>query len=352
MLEHEHGIEIVEAVRGEWSLPAVGFMAFGPAEVGRAVVRGTRRAGGPVAATADDLWHLGSIGKSMTSAALAALVGAGALSWDVEVGRALPELADAPLAPATLRDLLAHRSGIRTDPPVRLLLRYLALGGDAARVSERMLARAAGERPAFEPGSDFLYSNLGYGLAAAIAARTTGIAYLDLLRAHVLGPAELRTATIGVPPQDGTAPFEHRLRRRGGRWVPVAQGRRAVDDLPALAPSGCVSATLADIAAYGAWHLRIARGAQPDAAHVAITHQPVGPPPEPEHGWRYGLGWFVVPARGGPVLLHAGSTGGSFAILALAPDRARGVALVANGFRPEWGHPDDSMARRLLALLA
>jgi CubicO group peptidase (beta-lactamase class C family) len=57
----------------------------------RVWVAGERAIGTGIAAQESDLWHLGSIGKSMTSSLVARLVDGGAVRWDETVGDILGE---------------------------------------------------------------------------------------------------------------------------------------------------------------------------------------------------------------------------------------------------------------------
>jgi CubicO group peptidase (beta-lactamase class C family) len=61
---------------------------------------------------------LGSNGKAMTATMVARLVERGVLSWDAPLSQTLPELAtdmQAAYREVTLRDLLAHQSGMQPD---------------------------------------------------------------------------------------------------------------------------------------------------------------------------------------------------------------------------------------------
>ena len=76
---------------------------------------GVRKTGADAAATADDLWHLGSDTKAMTAVVIAKLVEQGKLTWDTTIEAVLPK----PVANArpafggiTLLQLLSHRAGL------------------------------------------------------------------------------------------------------------------------------------------------------------------------------------------------------------------------------------------------
>src|SRR5258708_4513099 len=87
----------------------------------RVWVSGERALGSGFAIEEGDLWHLGSITKSMTATLVARLVESGAVHWEDTVGEllrtALPDGADAYQA-ASFRHLLCHRSGLPKDIPL------------------------------------------------------------------------------------------------------------------------------------------------------------------------------------------------------------------------------------------
>src|SRR5690606_13360055 len=76
-------------------------------------VAGVRRAGDEAPATLDDLWHLGSNTKAMTSALYARLVEQGRARWGATVPELFPDLTiDPSWTTITVEQLMAHRSGL------------------------------------------------------------------------------------------------------------------------------------------------------------------------------------------------------------------------------------------------
>jgi len=333
--------------------PGAAACVFSSSAISVETVHGCRDSRNPAPVEAGDLWHFGSAGKPMTASMITALAATGAIRLDDRLDAAVPEAANTAFAGVTLRELLAHRSGLPTNPSQLRMILYIALGGDAARASARMVESALKRAPAFAPGTDFLYSNVGYGFAGLIASRRTGLSFEDLIRHHVTTPLSLRSLNFGLPPQDGTAPREHMARLRGKGWKRVTHGVRVVDDIPVLRPSGCLHGTVPDLAAFGQAHLRAATGlGERGAEHLSMTHAPCGPPPEEGKRWRYGLGWLSdETAEAGPRLWHAGSTGGCFALLLLLPRENLGIALTANAFDPDWAMPESSMMARITSAL-
>ena len=148
--------------------------------------------------------------KSFGAAAIAAMVDDGLVSFDDPVVRHLPwfELAEPErAAKITLRDLLAHRSGIPEDY-------YPAL----EVIGARAVAERARRLENFAPYGEYRYSNLGYGLLSLVVEAATGGgepwgAWLDDRLLSPLGMGSTHPSPYGVwaprfvaPTFLGTAP--------------------------------------------------------------------------------------------------------------------------------------------------
>ncbi len=103
--------------------------------------------------------------------------------------------------PYTLRQLLRHTAGLAnyTD-----LTEYQAAveGGDPPWSVEEMLARVDAERPPFEAGTMWKYSNLGYFYVRRIIEETTGQDIGRALNDLVLRPLNLDEVWLATGPDD------------------------------------------------------------------------------------------------------------------------------------------------------
>ena len=278
---------------------------------------GVRRRGRHDAVTTADRFHIGSNVKAMTSTMIATLVEEGALAWDTRPVDVFPELA-AAMDPAyqdiTLAQLLSHRAGI--EP----LLDFAQVPPIPGTPSEQRYAGTAlllGLPPA-GPVGEFLYSNGGYGVAAAMAERVTGQSWEQLMTARLLAP-------LGMTPVFGWPAAGHLPQPWGhlpGSFTPVNPD--AAPDMPdAIDPAGEMALSLADYAKFAQLHLRGLRGhpALVSAGAFATLHRPTG---------AYALGWGEVDLGGEPTATHDGSTGTFYATVLLQPGRDLAVIVVAN----------------------
>ncbi len=127
------------------------------------------------------IYDLASLTKPLaTVTALALLVQEGRCRLHDRVDQALPELQQAPVGSATLRDLLTHSSGLpgwrgfyeRLSPNAASLPSSPQARRD---VGHRLLNLIAHESRLYEPGTRSLYSDLGFMVLGAIVERVSGM---------------------------------------------------------------------------------------------------------------------------------------------------------------------------------
>jgi CubicO group peptidase (beta-lactamase class C family) len=286
-------------------------------------VDGERATGTGIAVEDTDLWHLGSISKSMTALLAARLVESGAIGWDETVGDVLqaaaPDMHEA-YRPATLRQLLWHRSGLPMNIPAEQYYRFSHDVADA-REDRRTYARyALAMAPIRDIGTTFKYSNCGYVVAAAMLETRLDRSWQSLLRTCVFAPLELSTAGLGAPGRVGAIdqPVGHDRGSDGKslRAYPVGAG---VNDIaPVLGPAGRVHMSLPDLVHYLIAHCRRTDVLQ--QAAWAVLHDP---PP----GGDYAMGWYV---REDGTLWHSGSNGFWYAEAQFNPSTGIVAAAVSN----------------------
>ena len=131
-------------------------------------------------------FHVASISKQFTAAAIVLLAQEGKLSLDDEIHKYLPELA-AFGAPITIRQLLHHTSGLLDQWELLQLAGYrysldLITDQDVMSLVDRQ------RELNFPPGSRFLYSNTGYTLLGQIVQRVSGQSLREFTTSRILKP--------------------------------------------------------------------------------------------------------------------------------------------------------------------
>lgn len=133
-----------------------------------------------------------SMSKTITAAAVLQLAGANRVGLDSPAVRYLDSIPYG--SEITVRELLAHTSGIPNPIP----LRWVHPATRHATFDERTaLANVLREHPhlSHQPGTKYAYSNIGYWLLGRIVERASGEPFASYVSMHVLRP-------LGVTPQD------------------------------------------------------------------------------------------------------------------------------------------------------
>jgi D-alanyl-D-alanine carboxypeptidase len=185
---------------------------------------------------------IGSITKTIVAAQVMRLVEAGTLDLDDPAADHLPKKIEFDTNGATVRDLLAMRSGI----PNYVDALWDSLSIDTAhrwRVNEMLALVPAGRSPA---GKEIDYSDTNYLLLGPVLEKAYHRPLAQILRSGVLGgpgltrmvyqPTERPTAPMAAP---GGAPLP---RGRGGGYLPSLAGATAARAAGGIASD---SATLA-----------------------------------------------------------------------------------------------------------
>lgn len=233
---------------------------------------------------------VGSITKALTATLAMMLVADGDIELDGPVGEQIPELRGTELGMSlTLRQLLSHTSGLPSDLGEHIAHRRELLDGlDAAAL-------------VCDPGTEFSYSNIGYGLVGCLVEQVTGMPWHEAVDSIVLRPLGIDAAFVGHP---GPAPTV-----TGHTVLPDAQVRPVEQVLPpVLAPVGGLALSAQDLVAFGRSHLGkpgLLDVFTAGEMHAAVAVEPFGL----AHGWALGLARFT--GDGADWLGHDGTADGT-----------------------------------------
>jgi CubicO group peptidase (beta-lactamase class C family) len=135
----------------------------------------------------DTKFNLGSMNKMFTAVAIAQLVEAGKLSFDDPVNKFLgPDwIAPEHASNITVAHLLSHTSGLGSH----FTDEFWKSSRDLYRKLDDFKPLIVNQTPAFEPGTNWQYSNSGFLLLGAIVEKVSGENYDDYVAAHILKPA-------------------------------------------------------------------------------------------------------------------------------------------------------------------
>lgn len=274
-----------------------------------------------VPAEAGTIGRTGSISKTFTAVLMLQLAERGIIDLDEPVENHLPEirgLSDPPpdAQPITFRMLASHIAGLVREPELEG-----AAAGSIYRWEAKVLQSISHTGFRTEPGTEYAYSNIGYGILGLALSRAAGQPFTELMEELVFGPLGLESTTFILDSPDllrrmsvgytrdrdtGEVSAERATREHFGRGYKV--------------PNGGVYSTVGDMAAFAAAML----GESPVRILSEESRRQLLAPQDPAEG--YGLGLQLYEVDHYPVAGHGGSVAGYNAQLVFDPETKLGVA--------------------------
>jgi CubicO group peptidase (beta-lactamase class C family) len=263
----------------------------------------------------DTKFNLGSMNKMFTATAIMRLVEKGKLSLDDPIGKYMDEswLPRSVTDKITIRHLLTHSSGLGSyfnDA-------YMKSSRDLFRKLDDYKPLIRDDRPAFEPGTRFQYSNTGMFLLGVVIEKVTGEDYFEHIRKAVYGPAGMTNSdcyemdypvenlAIGYSP-DWKSPYgwQNNLYKHVIKGGPAGGGFSTVKDLHrfALALLSGQLVSKESLAAMWTDHLKA----------------------------DYGYGFTIAESAAGKVVGHGGGFPGINSRLDIYVDKGYIVAVMSN----------------------
>ncbi|HKV12105.1 MAG TPA: serine hydrolase domain-containing protein [Thermoanaerobaculia bacterium] len=313
--------EVARAELAETGTPgaAIAVIQGGRAIYGKGLGVANIETGAPVTPTT--LFHIGSLTKLMTAAAIVSEAEAGRLKLDQPVGDLVPGLAP-KLARLTLHQLLSQTSGLKETPGEDGLHGEEALGAWVRSLKDEDLL--------VPPGTAFSYSNNGYALAGLALEAETGKPYAEAMEKALFQP-------MGMP--------RTTLRPTVAMTFPLAMGHTAKDKQPPtvvrpladdtrLWPAGYAFTNLEDLARFVIALLNGGRvnGRQgmPPGVPAKLLASHVEIPTNVFVRGAYGYGLFLQDDRGLRRAEHGGELPGYGAEIRLFPEKRVGVIVLVN----------------------
>lgn len=283
---------------------------------------GTRQvARGPAGAKRFDgrtVFEIGSMSKVFTALILADMAGKGEVALDDPAEKYLPAGAKMPErggSKITLRDLATHTSGLPRLPD------NMPFGNPDdpyADYSEPLLLDfLAHYQLPRDIGSQWEYSNLGFGLLGYLLARAAHTDYPTLLAQRITGPLGLRDTVIALTPEQQArfAQGHDAFMRPASPWT-----------LPALAGAGAIRSTADDMLTFARAALEPASPIAAAMKRATAERRPMG-----ATGSEIGLAWIISkPGGGREILFHDGGTGGFRTAIVLDPAKRTAVVVLTN----------------------
>jgi CubicO group peptidase (beta-lactamase class C family) len=314
--------DILQPLLNQYQIPSIAAVVISNGQIVAQGAVGERKAGDTTSVMINDQYLLGSCTKAMTATIMGMLVQQGKLNWTSTMGDMFPEM-KAEMLPkyrdATILELLSHHAGLPSNNapsiPPGTTMEYWQNLNEPVMQQRYEYAKdylCQPDSPAVDalpaPGTTFMYSNVGYSIAAAVEEKVTGKSWEDLMTNMLFKPLGMTTAGFG-PMAEGVQvnqPWESEY--VSGQIMPVPPDFASNFFAPISYPAGSVHLSVLDWAKFITMHLEAENGGStllaPETAKVLHT-------PPFDIGSGYALGWFVQPDylwTDGTILTHGGDT--------------------------------------------
>lgn len=293
-----------------------------------------------VPVTATHRFRIASHSKTFTATAVLQLVERGQLRLDDTLGDHLPRLTASPVASVTMRELLAHASGITRDGD----------DGDFWQLARGFLDEAALLRLAADPAAAvlspserFKYSNIGYSLLGMVIEAVTGTSYAQHVRAAVIEPLDL----VSTTPELQAEHLEQHV--TGYSSLAYADRRIPIGHVTAAAMASATgfSSTADDLVRYAAAHFHGDTRLLSDHSKRLMQRREW----EAGDGSAYGLGFATAEVAGRRVFGHGGGYPGHITRTWFDPEARLAVSVLTNAIDgPALGYANAMLRLLQLAL--
>jgi CubicO group peptidase (beta-lactamase class C family) len=273
----------------------------------------------------DTTFKVGSLSKLFTAMEIMRLRDEGRIDLDAPIATYLPEFSMKsrfPNArPLTIRSILAHRSGLPRNG--NLPTWYWDPGPEVLRDLVQSLRDSY---VAFEPGSRYKYSNVGYDILGRIIERERDVGFPIWMKDNLLAPMGMRHSAFLAQHLPGGAKVATGHAIGDGRLKALDQG-----DIITM-PSGSLYSTLGDLCEFAMFVLRGGSSKESQVIETKTLEEmfqvQFTDPRDPQEN---GLGWFTDRrALAEKLVFHSGTCQGTISFLALLPERKLGVICIAN----------------------
>jgi D-alanyl-D-alanine carboxypeptidase len=275
--------------------------------------KGVRKFGETAALRRSDRFHLGSNTKAMTGTLAAVLVDSGDVRW-TEEDTWHPKHSGYSATFDDLQDLLDHRSGVTANSP-------LSPSGSLSSQREQITRDAWATAPAGTPGQ-YLYSNLGFQMAAHVMEHETGQAYETMMSDRMFRPLGMSSCAFGPSP-DVSGHTKGMVRRSDGVEIYTFIPNNG-DNPRWHNSSGRAHCNLDDWGKFLREHLR---GADDRSA---LLPKELYEDMQTNPGTGYRAGWVLTTYKGDLAIWHNGSNTLNYSEAMVVPARKIAVAVVAN----------------------
>ena len=263
------------------------------------------------------VYEIGSITKVFTAIILADMVERGELAYDQLIDTALPKGITAPDRDGkriTFAHLSEQTSGLSRLPnnmrPTDRTNPY------ADYTVAQMYDYLGNTGLLHDPGSKYLYSNVGVGLLGHLLARVADNSYERLVIERIADPLGMADTRVTLTESmESCLAHGHKDEQEVPNW-----------DLPTLAGAGALRSTARDMLTFIEANLSLRKTSLKKA--MKATHRPRNSAGGAK--MQIGLGWHILSTESRQIVWHNGGTGGYRAFAGFVESDGRGAVVLTN----------------------
>ena len=306
--------------------------------------------------TAQTMFTIASNTKLFTAVAAGMLVEEGKLTWDRPIKESVPtiEFYNSYLNNSiTLRDMLAHRTGITRHDSIWYKSDYS---------TKELFERLKYLEPKESPRQIFLYNNMMYAGAGHAIELQSGKTWAEFVRERILQPLGMNSTVFSIADMlkqpDVGVPFTERRDSFELYKIPYYEEQQGV------APAGAIISNIEDMSH---WLIALMNSGQYNGKQVlpakvlAATLEPAIALPNAAgqtRGWwevlnqAYGMGRWTASYRGHLIAFHGGDLPGFHSQISFMPNEHIGVIVfvIGNHTAPLYNPISYAVYERLLGM--
>lgn len=280
-------------------------------------------------ANADTIYRVGSITKQFTALMLLQLVHEGKVHLSDPVEKYFPEIHQVKgeyknAVPITLLQLANHTSGLDTEPEDM----QTWVKGPLADWERTVLAAVSHTKYAYEPGTHFNYSNIGYAILGVALGRAAHQPYIEYVKQKILLPLGMTHSDFVATPairQNLATGYDVVL---AGHWDEETPARE-LEGRGYKVPNGGLFTTVGDMARFEVFEMLggpdsvLPKNDLEENAHRIITT-------DRELTGGRGIGFTVLNYSGHVFVGHSGGVSGYSGMAYVQPAAQTGIIVLRN----------------------
>lgn len=336
MVDQLQGLDAYMAkIIEDWNAPGVGVGVVKGDELVFARGYGYRDFGSKLPFTPRTLFQIASNTKLFTALAAGLLVEEGKLTWDQPVRDSVPAIRfynDYLNDHVTLRDMLAHRTGIT---------RHDMIWYKSDFTRRELFERVRLLEPQEPMRQTYLYNNLMYTAVGYLIELLSGKTWEEFVREKILAPLGMAHVTYSVP--EMVQAEDHAVLYTERRDSTEIYRIPHYEDQAGIAPAGAIIASIEEVSH---WLIALMNEGCYGGAQVLLpgvlraTLEPAMPLPNTEGEARgfwellncaYGMGRMSGAYRGRLLTFHGGAIGGCYSQVSYMPLERMGVIVFVIG---------------------